>query len=102
MKISNNIKKDIQKKISTFNTKNNCEYHARYRGGFLYLDLQDGHAKPSPICRLTFTGNMEKWDFAIYKYSDNKYDPDEWIFPGSECIDGTLEGAMQAGLEAYG
>ena len=25
----------------------------------------------------------------------------EWMFPGSQYLDGTLEGAMRAGLEAY-
>ncbi len=31
----------------------------------------------------------------------NRYDPDEWMFPGSGYLDGTVEGAMKAGLEAY-
>ncbi len=29
------------------------------------------------------------------------YDPDEWFFPGSESVDGTVAGAMKAGLAAY-
>ena len=44
---------------------------------------------------------MEKWEFAIYKYSDERYDPDEWFFPGGGQVDGTIEGAMRAGLQAY-
>ena len=44
---------------------------------------------------------MEKWSFAIYKYSDERYDAEEWFFPGVGHINGTLEGAMKAGLEAY-
>ncbi len=44
---------------------------------------------------------MKQWEFAIYKYSDGRYDPDEWFFPGSGEVDGTIEGAMQAGLQAY-
>jgi hypothetical protein len=44
---------------------------------------------------------MEDWSFAIYKYSDERYDEEEWFFPGSEHVDGTIEGAMKAGLEAY-
>ena len=44
---------------------------------------------------------MQKWSFAIYKYSDEQYDEEEWFFPGSEHVDGTIEGAMKAGLEAY-
>ena len=44
---------------------------------------------------------MQHWEFAIYKYSDERYDPEEWIFPGAEEVDGTIEGAMRAGLKAY-
>jgi hypothetical protein len=42
-----------------------------------------------------------RWEFAIFKYSDERYDPDEWMFPGGEELDGTIEGAMRAGLKAY-
>jgi hypothetical protein len=75
-------------------------YTARYRGRFLYLDR--GMAiSAGPVCRLTYTSAMDGWEFAIFKYSDERYDSDEWFFPGSEHIDGTVEGAMRAGLEAY-
>jgi hypothetical protein len=75
-------------------------YVARYRGGYLYLDRSE-HGQQTPIARLTYTGSTDDWEFAIYKYSNEKYDPDEWLFPGSEHLDGTIEGAMRAGLEAY-
>ena len=75
-------------------------YTTRYRGLYLYLDRYDyGHT--GPICRLKYTGEMDKWEFAIFKYSDERYDPDEWFFPGAGHVDGTVEGAMRAGLEAY-
>jgi hypothetical protein len=48
-----------------------------------------------------YTGELTKWEFAIYKYSNGAYDPSEWFFPGAEYIDGTIEGAMKAGLVAY-
>ena len=44
---------------------------------------------------------MDGWEFAIYKHSSERYDPDEWFFPGAGNVDGTVEGAMEAGLEAY-
>jgi hypothetical protein len=44
---------------------------------------------------------MNGWDFAIFKWSMETYAPNEWMFPGSELVDGTVEGAMRAGLEAY-
>ena len=41
------------------------------------------------------------WQFAIYKYSRDIYDPDETWFPGYEKFDGTIESALCAGLAAY-
>jgi hypothetical protein len=107
---------DIQKLIDEFNGKHfkeagsrrqvitgipvNRGYTARFKGKFLYLDRFD-HIGPSPICRLTWMGAMDKWEFAIFKYSDGVYDPDEWFFPGIEKVNGTVTGAMEAGMEAY-
>ena len=64
-------------------------------------DRIDFMGNQGQICRLTYTGDLNSWDFAIYKYSKNRYDPNEWFFPGSGYFDGTVEGAMKAGLEAY-
>src|SRR6266508_6689308 len=78
----------------------NRYFTARYRGGYLYLDrLHRGTA--GPICRLTYTGGPDQWDFAIFKYSDERYDPAEWFFPGAVYVDGTLPGALRAALAAY-
>lgn len=44
---------------------------------------------------------MTKWEFAIFKYSSEAYDPEEWFFPGRDYVDGTIEGALKAGIEAY-
>jgi len=101
MKIPNSLKSEIEAKIHAFNSENDCKYAVRYRGKFLYLDRDDDHETLSPICRLLFTGDMDKWEFAIYKYSSAAYDPEEWFFPGEQHVDGTIEGAMMAGLEAY-
>lgn len=75
-------------------------FAARFKGKFLYLDRID-YGRQSEICRLTWNGKMDNWDFAIYKYSDNCYDPEEWFFPGAGYVNGTIEGAMKAGMEAY-
>jgi len=102
--IPDKVKTDVAAIVQHFNTtvirNPHCVYVPRYRGKFLYLDRQDD-GRLSPICRLEYTGNMEDWSFAIYKYSDERYDEEEWFFPGEEHVDGTLEGAMKAGLEAY-
>ena len=75
-------------------------FTARFKGKFLYLDRTDG-GRASEICRLTWNGSMNNWDFAIYRHSRNFYDPDEWMFPGAEHVNGTVEGALKAGIEAY-
>jgi hypothetical protein len=76
-------------------------YVARFKGAFLYLDRIGFMGRPSEICRLKWTGDMNKWEFAIYRHSRNAYYPDEWFFPGAGEVDGTVEGAMRAGSEAY-
>ena len=108
--ISPEIKAEVQSLIDEFNRENFDDddfkefgiigYSARFKGKYLYLDRDDTR-EPSPICRLEWKGKMEGWDFAIYKYSDNIYDPEEWFFSGAELVDGTVTGAMKAGMEAY-
>jgi len=103
--IPDHVKKEVSKIIDRFNREelkdSYCMYIPRCKGSYLYLDRDDGAAKPGPICRLRYTGDMSKWEFEIYKYSSGRYDPDEWMFPGSECVDGTVEGGLKAGMEAY-
>jgi hypothetical protein len=98
------VKREVEKIVHAFNTKNSlrddCYYEARFRGQYCYLDRADC-GKLAPICRLTYTGAMDDWQFAIFKWSTETYDPNEWMFPGGELVDGTVEGAMRAGLEAY-
>jgi hypothetical protein len=103
--IPDQVKADVAKIIEAFNrdvgSKYMARYVPRYRSNYLYLDRIDYMGSQGQICRLTYTGDLNSWDFAIYKFSDNRYDPDEWIIPGMGHVDGTIEGAMKAGLEAY-
>ena len=80
--------------------KTKLGFAARFKGQFLYLDRTD-RGRPSEICRLTWNGKMDNWGFAIYRHSRNFYDPNEWMFPGAGYVNGTIEGAMRAGMEAY-
>lgn len=102
--IPDEIKQQAIQRIDRFNEKELAGtrfcYVPRWRRGCLYLDRIDDGTQ-GPICRLTFTGDIDKWQFAIFKYSSQRYDPEEWWFPGAECVDGTIEGAMKAGMEAY-
>ena len=102
--IPETIREEVARRVERFNkdvlSSANCYYSARFRGKHLYLDRCD-YGRTGAICRLTYTGDMDKWEFSIFKWSSERYDPEEWMFPGSEEIDGTLEGAMKAGMKAY-
>ena len=102
--ISDEVKHEVKRIVEQFNqsvlARAGCQYLPRYRGRYLYLD-REGSGRRTQICRLEYSGKIDDWEFAIFKYSSERYDSDEWFFPGSEFIDGTIEGAMKAGMEAY-
>jgi hypothetical protein len=102
--IPDEVKREVKAIVERFNRKNStrddCYYEARFKGKHCHLYRSD-YGRLSPICRLTYKGKINGWDFAIFKWSSGTYDPDEWMFPGAELVDGTVEGAMRAGLEAY-
>ena len=100
------VKEEVLKIVDEFNSDDldliNDFYRfiAEFRGKYLYLKTKK-YDMVSPIARLTYTGNMNDWEFAIYKYSSEKYDCEEFLFPGVECLDGTIKGALYAGNTAY-
>ena len=102
--IPDEVKQEVETIVQRFNQENwnrdDCYYEAQFRGKHCYLYRSD-YGRLGPICRLTYTGKMDDWGFAIFKWSSERYDANEWLFPGSELVDGTVEGAMRAGLEAY-
>lgn len=102
--IPDDVREKVEEIVERFNKKmfrrGDCYYQARLRGKNLYLDRCD-YDRVGPICRLTYTGKMDDWKFAIFKWSTETYDSDEWMFPGSGEVNGTVEGAMKAGLQAY-
>lgn len=102
--IPDEVRADVEARVARFNrevVKNwHRQFSVRFRGKNAYFDREDyGHV--GPRARLTYTGDMAAWEFAIFRYSREFYDPDEWMFPGAEHIDGTVEGALRAAMEAY-
>ena len=87
--IPNEVRQKAEQIIDAFNQKtfgtDDCFYQVRFRGKYLYVDRSD-FGRLGPICRLTYTGRMDHWEFAIFKWSREKYDPEEWLFPGSEYL----------------
>lgn len=66
-------------------------------GSLRLMKKKDGKKRTSKLCRIHFTGNPKKWDFEIYKYSDNWYDK-EGEFPFSS---GTVEECFDAAASLY-
>lgn len=104
--IPESVKQEVNKIIDHYNRTvygqyESVKYIAEFKGSFLYLKRIEFDGQISPMVRLTYIGKMDKWVFAIYKWTSEKYDPEEWFFPGYEFVNGTIMGALKAGDEAY-
>ncbi len=49
---------------------------------------------------MTYNGDSENMPFAIYRYTTEKYN-EKTAFAGAHHLDGTIEGAIKAILDAY-
>lgn len=104
--IPQEIKEEIARIIDEFNNEeldlinDFYQYIAKFKGNYVYLNTKK-YDSVSPIARLTYSGDMNDWEFAIYKYSSGQYDIDEMFFPGVKYLDGTIKGALYACNTAY-
>lgn len=98
------VRKYVEDAVAVFNSEeiggSGKAYQVRFKGGYVYVDRDYGMG-PWPVLRLGYTGDMADWELAIYKYSADDYDSEEIFFPGAELVDGTIEGALRAGMKAY-
>ena len=129
--ITKEIKAEVLEKVTAFNKKHKTTFQMTFRGKFAYLsktekgqgDVANAFLRilsqkmgvpmsqmpqantaatvETKIGRLKYNGEMDNWDFAVFKYSREFYDEDEWMFPGSGHLNGTIEGALRAGIEVY-
>jgi hypothetical protein len=91
--------------------KGHChEIILRFRGRFAYVDaltplddftrscvkdegeLKEIEAMPTHLCRLGYLGSVDHWEFAFYKYSDERYEPcylpsGSFVGTPEECFD---------------
>lgn len=99
-----NVQAQIQEKIDAICEKEfpDCPFKhiADIRGKFIYIKRLFADGRINSVCRLTYDDDLENMEFAIFKYSNERYSSDEF-FPGMECVDGTVEGAVRAGMHAY-
>lgn len=104
--IPTTIKNEIAHRVDTFNKKHHatmhCEYYTNIKGKFIYLMRRSKfYGSNERVCRLEYDGNLEKMNFAVFKYSSETYDSDTMFVDGAGLFDGTIEGAMKAGLKIY-
>jgi len=103
-RIPEEVRAQVEAIVEQFNKEEmpspRCFYVPRFGGSHLYLDRNE-RGRIVHVCRLKYNGAIDNWDLAIFRYSRERYDPEEWMFPGAEHVDGTVIGAMRAGLEAY-
>ena len=103
--LSKDVKDFVRDEIARFNREFGEErgvaYQVRFRGDFVYCDLDEGTGDAIQTCRLKYTGDLSNWEFAIFRWSIEQYDPEAWYFPGAHFVDGSIEGALRGGYEAY-
>ena len=130
-RIPKTVQNEVLEIVKDFNKKHKTTFRMTFRGAYAYLakteklnnDFQitiyqmmakklgisindmniprGERVVETKLGRLKYNGEMNNWDFAVFKYSREKYDPDEFLFPGAGNLDGTIEGALWAGIEVY-
>ena len=92
----------LQTRVNTFCKQRLLKYQycSNARGKFIYLYrlIPKGLQR---LGRLTYLGDLENMEFTIFNDLSEKYDPKKRLFPGSVYLDGTIEGALKAVVEAY-
>ncbi|WP_435079853.1 hypothetical protein [Halococcus sp. AFM35] len=77
----------------------------RFRGDYAYIDAFESNPwirpdaseeeqerirqTPTKLCRLAWSGDADSWEFAFYKYSDERYEP-------SITLDGSFVGSPES------
>lgn len=63
---------------------------AYVRGRYCYVSYRG-----EPLCRLGYRGQLEEWDFAIYKYSTQRYGQLE-LAPERDSVQECVDTALHA------
>ncbi len=98
------IQGDLQNRADIFREdfvpKVSWRFIADARGKFIYIRRYMSDGSRQNLGRLRYSGDVNQMTFAIYKYKTEKYELKADFF-GASHLDGTLEGALRAILEAY-
>ena len=90
--IPQNIGEIIDSQIEEIALENKRSLSCEIKRSYIYI-----YAEDKPLCRLGYSGNMNEWDFAIFKWSTETYSSTEFGFP----VSGTIKECVEAGLVAY-
>jgi hypothetical protein len=105
VKIPEEVKEAIAERVISFNKAHKAHFQVEFKGKYCYLSKIAptfwGKAVETKLGRLEWSSDIDKLDFAVFRYGREFYDPNEFMFPGSEDLDGTIEGAMRAGFKLY-
>ena len=106
--IPTEIKAQVQAIVDAYNAENKLQYVVEFKGAFCYFSRlskrkfvprligflfgirHESNIIESKLARLTWTGNIQKWDLAIFLYSRETYTTDYWGFPGINGFNGTV------------
>lgn len=69
--VSKEAQDELWRQVQDFAADYGLEFYLR--GKSIYITERD-----EPLCRLDYTGNLEQWEMAIYKYSKGAYSKDEF------------------------
>ena len=123
--IPKEVKESVLEIVENFNKDNQVSFQISFRGLFAYLSKtekqnvniantfrqviaqkmgipvkkipeQEAPLVETKLGRLKYGGKMDNWSFAVFRYSNERYDPDEFMFPGAFELNGTIEGALKA------
>jgi hypothetical protein len=102
--IPEEIREQVRDIVINFNRttfpSGDCYFEVRFHGKFLYLDRCD-YGTVGPMCRLTYNGKVDDWSFAIFRWSNERYDSDEWMISTQGSLKSIVEDAMDTGLDIY-
>lgn len=95
---------DLEVELAAFNRKKMKNtvglYVATVSGKCAFVGRRLDPNRLDPLFKLDWKGAVDNWAFAIYRYSQDEYDPDAY-FPGCGLVDGTVAGALKAAHKAY-
>ncbi len=72
--------------------------HQQFMPGTTPEERAGIEATPTRLCRLGYLGRADLWEFAFFKYSDERYEPS--VLPSGAFV-GTPEEAFDCAAQAY-